>query len=65
MLTRSAKEGMKFTFKSKDDLLYKTARDAADHFRKMSKISSDAHNRKRIKIEKLTSHPKGNARRKY
>lgn len=65
MLTRSAKEGMKFTFKSKDDLLYKTARDAAEHFRKMSKISSDAHNRKRIKIEKLTSHPKGNARRKY
>lgn len=60
-----AKEGMKFTFKSKDDLLYKTARDAAEHFRKMSKISSDAHNRKRIKIEKLTSHPKGNARRKY
>jgi hypothetical protein len=58
-----AKDGMKFTFKSKDDLLYKTARDAAEHFRKMSKISSDGLNRKRIKIEKLTSHPKGG--RKY
>lgn len=58
-----AKDGMKFTFKSKDDLLYKTARDAAEHFRKMSKISSDGLNRKRIRIEKLTSHPKGN--RKY
>lgn len=58
-----AKDGMKFTFKSKDDLLYKTARDAAEHFRKMSKISSDGLNRKRIKIEKLTSHPK--SRRKY
>ena len=58
-----AKDGVKLTFKSKDDLLYKTARDAAEHFRKMSKISSDGLNRKRIRIEKLTSHPKSG--RKY
>jgi hypothetical protein len=29
----------------------------------MSKISSDAQNRKKPKIEKLTSHPKGNTKK--
>lgn len=59
----SAKSGTKITYKKKDDLLYKTAKDVVDHFRKMSKISSDALNRKTPKIEKLTSHPKGKTRR--
>lgn len=58
-----AKSGTKITRKSKDDLLYKTAKDNADHYRKMVKLTSDANNRKRIKIEKLTSHPKGRTRR--
>ena len=58
-----AKSGMKVTYKRKDDLLYKSARDAVEHFRKMSKISSDAQNRKKPKIEKLAPHPKGNTRK--
>ena len=62
MLDR-AKSGMKITYKKKDDLLYKTARDAVEHFRKMTKMTSDANNRRRIKIEKLTPHPKGNAKK--
>ena len=53
-----SKKGTKITRKKKDDLLYKTASDIAKHFREMSKMSSDSYNRKRIKIEKLTSHPK-------
>jgi hypothetical protein len=36
------KSGVKITHKKKDDLLYKSTRDTVDHFRKMSKISSDA-----------------------
>ena len=58
-----AKSGTKITKKKKDDLLYKSARDTVEHFRKMSKMSSDAQNRKTPKIEKLTSHPKGNTRK--
>ena len=58
-----SKSGTKITRKRKDDLLYKSARDVVEHFRKMSKISSDAQNRKTPKIEKLTSHPKGKTRR--
>lgn len=53
-----AKRGTTLTIKKKDDLLYKSTKDAVEHFRKMSKISSDAHNRRRIKIEKLTSYPR-------
>ena len=52
------KSGGKVTQKKKDDLLYKQVKDSVEHFRKMSKMSSDAQNRKRIKIDKLTSHPK-------
>lgn len=52
------KSGGKITRKKKDDLLYKSTKDVVEHFRKMSKLSSDALNRKQIKIEKLTSHPK-------
>lgn len=58
-----AKSGTKFTYKKKDDLLYKSTRDAVEHFRKMSKISSDALNRKRIKVESLAKHPKGSTRK--
>ena len=46
-----AKSGIKITHKKKDDLLYKTARDAAEHYRKMVKITSDSNNRRRIKID--------------
>ena len=53
------KSGTKISYKKKDDLLYKSTKDVVEHFRKMSKISSDAQNRKKPKIEKLTSHPKG------
>ena len=59
-----SKSGSKITRKRKDDLLYKSARDVVEHFRKMSKISSDAQDRKKPKIERLTSHPKG-SKRKY
>ena len=57
------KQGMKITKKSKDDLLYKSTKDVVEHFRKMSKISSDAQNRKKPKIEKLAPHPKGSTRK--
>ena len=60
-----SKSGSKITHKKKDDLLYKSTKDVVEHFRKMSKLSSDAQNRKKPKIEKLTPHPKGNSRRKY
>lgn len=53
-----AKKGTSLTLKQKDDLLYKSTRDAVEHFRKMSKIASDSYNRKRIKIDKLVSVPK-------
>lgn len=58
-----AKKGTKITTKRKDDLLYKTAKDNGDHYRKMIKLTSDARKRKRITIDKLTSHPKGNTRK--
>ena len=57
------KKGSKITYKKKDDLLYKSAKDTVEHFRKVSKISSDAQNRRNPKIEKLTSHPKGSTRK--
>lgn len=37
-----AKDGMKIQFKKKDDLLYKTAKDAVDHYRKMVKLTDDS-----------------------
>lgn len=55
-------KGFKVKRVRKDDLLYKSTRDAVEHFRKMSKISSDALNRRPVKIEKLTSHPKNTRR---
>ena len=64
-LIYSAKEGskIKITRKKKDDLLYKSVRDSVEHFRKMSKMSSDALDRKEIKIKKLAPHPKGNTKK--
>ena len=59
----TAKSGTKIIHKKKDDLLYMSVRDVVDHFRKMTKLSSDAQNRKKPKIEKLTSHPKGNTKK--
>ena len=58
-----AKSGTKITHKKKDDLLYKSTRDVVEHFRKMSKMSSDALNRRPTRIERLTPHPKGNTRK--
>ena len=58
-----AKNGVKITHKKKDDLLYKSTRDAVEHFRKMSKLTADVLNKRKTKIEKLTSHPKGNTRK--
>jgi len=58
-----AKDGIKLTYKKKDDLLYKSTRDAVEHFRKMSKMSSDAQNRRKPKIETLAPHPKGSTRK--
>lgn len=57
------KQGSKITHKKKDDLLYKSTKDVVEHFRKMSKMSLDAQNRKQPKIEKLTSHPKGKTKK--
>jgi len=37
-----AASGTKITRKRKDDLLYKSARDVVEHFRKMSKMSDDS-----------------------
>ena len=53
-----AKDGLKFTFKRKDDLLYKVSRDAVDHYRKMVKLTNDATVRTLPKPIKLVSHPK-------
>ena len=62
-LVSFTKNGSKLTYKKKDDLLYKSSKDVVEHFRKMSKMSSDAQNRKQPKIEKLTPHPKGKTKK--
>ena len=58
-----AKRGASLEYKKKDDLLYRTARDVVDHFRRISKHASDSYNRRPIKLEKLTSHPKGSTKK--
>ena len=63
LLSLFGKQGTKITYKKKDDLLYKSAKDVVEHFRKMTKLSSDAQNRKQPKIEKLTPHPKKNTKK--
>lgn len=56
------KQGGKVTTKKKkDDLLYKSAKDVVEHFRKMSKMSIDAI--KKPKEIKLVSHPKGSTKK--
>lgn len=54
----SAKSGMKFEYKGKEDLLYKSAKDTVEHFRKMVKMSDDSIQKSRKKPIKLSSHPK-------
>lgn len=58
-----ARKGTRITRKNSDNILYMSTRDVIEHFRKMTKLSSDAQNRKNPKIEKLTSHPKGSTRK--
>ena len=60
-----AKSGTKVSFKKKDDLLYKSARDVVEHFRRMTKLSQDDLNRKPSRIEKLTPHPKSTRKYEY
>lgn len=57
------KSGNKITYKKKDDLLYKSARDAVEHFRKMTKLTDDSYQKSRKKIPKLTPHPKGSVKK--
>jgi hypothetical protein len=58
-----AASGTKITRKRKDDLLYKSARDVVEHFRKMSKMSDDSTQRSRPqRVFKLNSHPGGTRR---
>ena len=57
-----AKDGNKITYKKKDDLLYKTAKDTVDHFREMSKLLKRKRRNKQ-EIVKLAPHPKGSTRR--
>jgi len=51
------KSGTKLTYKRKDDLLYKSARDVVEHFRKMTKLTDDSYQKSRKKTPKLTPHP--------
>lgn len=54
----SAGFGMKLEYKRKDDLLYKSAKDTVEHFRKMAKMSNDSIQKHRTKLIKLANHPK-------
>ena len=58
------KEGTKITHKKKEDLLYKSTKDAVEHFRKMSKMSDDSSKKPRSKQIKLASHPGSKKTRK-
>lgn len=65
MLSRRsfAKDGMKISYKKKDDLLYKTARDTVEHFRKMVKMSDDSMQKSFKKPLKLINPPKSTTRK--
>lgn len=65
MLSRRsfAKDGMKISYKKKDDLLYKTARDTVEHFRKMVKMSDDSMQKSFKKPLKLIKPPKSTTRK--
>lgn len=54
----SAKTGTKITRKRKEDLLYKSARDAVEHFRKMTKLQDDSYQKSRKSHYKLIPHPR-------
>lgn len=56
--TYFAKNGTKIQYKKKDDLLYKTAKDAVEHFRKMTALTDISAHRSRTKKIKLIPHPK-------
>lgn len=56
------KKGGKVTYKKKDDLLYRSAKDIVEHFRKMTKLAYDSVS-KRPKEIKLISHPKGSTKK--
>lgn len=56
------KKGSKITWKKKDDLLYKSAKDVVEHFRRMTKLAYDSVS-KRPKEIKLVSHPKGSTKK--
>lgn len=53
-----SKRGSKLTYKQKDDLLYKTARDVADHYRKMVKLTDNSTLRSFKRPIKLIKPPK-------
>jgi len=53
-----AKSGTKLAYRSSDDLLYKSTRDAVEHFRRMTKMTDDSYHKSRKKTPKLVSHPK-------
>ena len=57
------KSGNKITYKKRDDLLYKSARDAVEHFRKMIKLTDDSYQKSRKKVPKLIPHPKGSVKK--
>jgi hypothetical protein len=57
-----AKSGTKITHKEKDDLLYKSAKDVVEHFRKMIALDKRS-SKSKNKIERLAPHPKGNTRK--
>lgn len=52
-----AKEGTKLVNKRSERLLYKTAKDIIDHFRRMSKMTDDSRIRSKDKPLKLSQHP--------
>ena len=57
-----AKSGTKITHKEKDDLLYKSAKDVVEHFRKMIALDKKS-SKSKNKIERLAPHPKGSTRK--
>lgn len=57
-LQQRLKSGGKVTYKQKDDLLYKTARDAVKHFREMTKLTDNSYQKSRKRVPKLVPHPK-------
>ena len=57
ILQQRLKSGGKVTYKQKDDLLYKTARDVVKHFREMTRLTDNSYQKSRKKVPKLVPHP--------